>query len=414
MEEAIKVKYYTKEKLDVNENGDYYVLTFGDSINFKVSGTAEHIFSMFNGERTICEVCESLVSEGMDITNDDLQKFVDKFLLTNNLIEGEKFVDNSGGSRLWFHFPLIKGEKIKFLLDIFDKLYVKNILILQVVLFFGLQLALCLSSKYVDLLDRVWNNNTFIVLVIVFLSSIFHEFGHAVAANFYKCKVGNIGVGLYLFKPVLYTDLSSTWKIDRKKRVLVDFGGIYFQMVMVNVLSIICFFCNINELKVSAISIIILAILNLNPFLRLDGYWILTDWIGLVNVNDRVFKLIKNKIAKHIFKKEEEIDALDLKLSTKIILYVYMFIYFVFTIVALGLGIYLIFAALTGQVNFVALFSNLGKAIHSGSSEQFFVALNKVVIEFIPYLYLVIMIFNSTKGMRKNKKNKGKNNHNML
>lgn len=403
MEDTIKVKCYTKEKFDVNESGEYYVLTFGDSINFKVSATAEHIISMFNGERTICEICESLVSEGMEITNDDLQIFVDKFLFKNNLVEGEEFVDSGGGSRLWFHFPLMKGEKIKSLLDILDRLYLKNIFILQLVLFVGLQVALCLSSKYVELLDSVWNNNTFIVLIIVFVSSIFHELGHAVAANFYKCKVGNIGVGLYLFKPVLYTDLSSTWRLDRKKRVSVDFGGIYFQIVMINVLSIICFFFDVDELKVSAISIIILAILNLNPFLRLDGYWILTDWIGLVNVNDRVFKLIKNKIAKYLFRREEEVDTLDLKLSTKIILYIYMFIYFVFTVVALGLGIYLIFVAFTGQVNFITLFSDLGKAISSGNSEQFFVALNKLVIEFIPYLYLVIMILNFTKGIRKKK-----------
>ena len=406
MEETIKVKYYTKEKFDVNENGEYYVLTFGENINFKVSSVAEHIISKFNGERTVYEICESLVNEGIEITNDDLEKFVEKFLLENHLVEGEDFIDSSSGTRLWFHYPLLKGEKIKFLLDIFDIVYVRNILILQAVLFVVLQVVLCFSSKYVELLNTVWNNNTFVVLVIVFFSSIFHEFGHAVAANFYDCKVGNIGVGLYLFKPVLYTDLSSTWKIDRKKRVLVDFGGIYFQLIMVNVLSIICLFYNINELKVSIISIIILAILNLNPFLRLDGYWILTDWIGLVNVNDRVFRLIKSKIKKYIFKKEEDMDTLDLKSSTKIILYLYMLVYFVFTVVALGLGLYLIFAALTGQVNFIVLFKNVGVAISSGSSEQFFVALNKVVVEFIPYLYLIIMILNSTKGIRKKKREK--------
>ena len=42
-----------------------------------------------------------------------------------------------------------------------------------------------------------------------------------------------MGVGLYLFRPVFYTDLSNAWKLNRKKRIVTDLGGIYFQVIMI-------------------------------------------------------------------------------------------------------------------------------------------------------------------------------------
>ena len=63
---------------------------------------------------------------------------------------------------------------------------------------------------------------TFIVLLSLFLiSSFIHELGHASACRYYELEHGGIGFGLYLNFPVFYTDVSSIWKLSRKKRLLV-------------------------------------------------------------------------------------------------------------------------------------------------------------------------------------------------
>jgi putative peptide zinc metalloprotease protein len=256
----------------------------------------------------------------------------------------------------------------------------------------------------VNEIDKIWNNNTFIVLIVLFISSIYHELGHATAACYYNCKVGDIGVGLYLFKPVLYTDLSSTWKLSRKRRVIIDMGGIYFQLVMVNAISLLLLFLNSSELKVAVLSIIVLAILNLNPFLRLDGYWILTDWLGIVNVNNRVFSLIKNKFSKYILKRDYDEDNLELKPVTRAILYGYMFIYLLFTVVALVFGMYMIVQLVTGEVNLYTIFLDLVRTLKEGSFNTFFPAFNKLIVQLLPYVYIAIMIISLVRNIYKRKK----------
>lgn len=401
-QQVIRVKPYTKEKFDVNENGDYFVLTFSNTINFKVTDVAEFIISQFDGSRDVEQVLQVINEEGLKLEKDELNKFVDKFLLQNNLVEGMEFDTKSDGSRLWYHYPILNGEKINPIFNFFKELFNKNMIISQLAIFVVIQLFFCITGSYTNEIDKIWNNNTFIIFVILFVSSIYHELGHATAASYYNCKVGDIGVGLYLFKPVLYTDLSSTWKLNRKRRVIIDCGGIYFQLVMVNIISLLLLFVNSSELKVAVLSIIILAIFNLNPFLRLDGYWILTDWLGIVNVNNRVFRLIKNKFNKYILKRDYDEDNLELKPATRVILYGYMFIYLLFTVVALVFGMYMIVQLVTGEINLYALFLDLVKALKAGSN-AFFPAFNKLIVQSLPYVYIVIMITSLIRNFKKKK-----------
>ncbi|WP_455717526.1 hypothetical protein [Anaerosporobacter sp.] len=404
MEQVIRVKPYTKEKFDVNENGDYFVLSFSSTINFKVTDVAEFIISQFDGRRDVEEVLQVINDEGVQLEKDELNKFIDKFLIQNNLVEGMEFDTNNDSSKLWYHFPLFDGTRIKPIFNFFKVLFDQKMFIIQLAMFIVIQLFFWTTGRYFAETDKIWNNNTFVVLIVLFISSIYHELGHATAACYYNCKVGAIGVGLYLFKPVLYTDLSSTWKLSRKRRVIVDMGGIYFQLVMINAISLILLFINSSELKVAVLSIIVLAILNLNPFLRLDGYWILTDWLGIVNVNSRVFSLIKNKFSKYVLKRDYDEDNLELKPVTRAILYGYMFIYLLFTVVALVFGMYMIVQLVTGEVDLYALFLDLVRALKAGSFNTLFPAFNKLIIQSLPYVYIAIMIISLIRNVKKKKK----------
>ena len=60
-------------------------------------------------------------------------------------------------------------------------------------------------------------------------SSFFHELGHASACKYFGVRHGGVGFGLYLTFPVLYTDVTEIWKLNRRQRCVVNWAGVYFQ-----------------------------------------------------------------------------------------------------------------------------------------------------------------------------------------
>ena len=64
------------------------------------------------------------------------------------------------------------------------------------------------------------------LLVFMFASSFFHELGHASACKYFGVRHGGIGFGLYLNFPVLYTDVTEVWKLNRAQRCVVNLAGV--------------------------------------------------------------------------------------------------------------------------------------------------------------------------------------------
>ncbi|GGF03813.1 hypothetical protein [Hymenobacter cavernae] len=125
------------------------------------------------------------------------------------------------------------------------------------------------------------------------LVGLFHELGHATAAARYKITPKEVGFGFYLVLPVLYTDISKVWILDKYKRVQVNLAGIYFQL-LVNLLLYLAYTMSLrwNGPHGAATYLIIsfflanatLALYSLNPFFRNDGYWVCSDYFAVPNL----------------------------------------------------------------------------------------------------------------------------------
>lgn len=121
-------------------------------------------------------------------------------------------------------------------------------------------------------------------IFFAFLGLLFHEIGHAAAAVRYRCKKVDIGMGLYICFIVFYADLSEIWRLNRRQRLLVDLGGIYFQMIFMVIISFFYFLTSNHSLYLANVVLTISLLWNLNPFFRLDGYWIASDLFGFDNL----------------------------------------------------------------------------------------------------------------------------------
>lgn len=135
---------------------------------------------------------------------------------------------------------------------------------------------------------------TIISVVAFFLfSSLIHELGHASACRFYNIKHGEIGFGLYLNFPVFYTDVSHIWRLNRRQRCVVNFAGVYFQIIiLLPILLCEILFPN-NILRYIILGLNLNFLITLNPFFKFDGYWFMTDLLGISNLRRKSNQLIK-------------------------------------------------------------------------------------------------------------------------
>jgi putative peptide zinc metalloprotease protein len=137
-------------------------------------------------------------------------------------------------------------------------------------------------------------STVWVLALLSLLGAFIHETGHASALVSFGCKQTEIGFGIYLYFPVLYTDVSEAWKLSRYQRATIDIAGVYFQSVF-QVLLLALFFITGSLIPIFFFLFTDLIMFRtMNPFLRMDGYWLVADLFGIFNLRQQSTKLIKH------------------------------------------------------------------------------------------------------------------------
>lgn len=124
---------------------------------------------------------------------------------------------------------------------------------------------------------------------------VIHEMGHALVATRYGCRVSSMGVSFLVMMPVLYTDTTSAWRLrSRRQRIAIDCAGVAAELLTAAVCTFIWLWLPEGPLRsvmfVLATSSWVLSLLiNLSPFTRFDGYYVLSDVLGVPNLQQRSF-----------------------------------------------------------------------------------------------------------------------------
>lgn len=132
------------------------------------------------------------------------------------------------------------------------------------------------------------------VFFIVTLCVIFHELGHATASARYGVKPGAIGFGIYFIYPALYTELGFAWLLPRMKRAVIDVGGFYFQLLATVVLFLAFILTRDNLYLLTIILNDFLILFSFIPFFKFDGYWLLSDLLGVPNLQKRSAEVLRS------------------------------------------------------------------------------------------------------------------------
>ena len=135
-----------------------------------------------------------------------------------------------------------------------------------------------------------------LVLGLSVVSMLFHECGHAAACRYGGARPGVIGMGIYLIWPAFFTNVTDAYRLGRAGRIRTDLGGVYFNAIFVLVLTGTYLATGYASLASAVVLIHLEIVQQLLPSLRLDGYFILADLIGVPDLFRRIGPTLRTLI----------------------------------------------------------------------------------------------------------------------
>lgn len=212
--------------------------------------------------------------------------------------------------------PPLESRLIFFRIGLFDAAPIARRLLpvlarlfspIAVVLWFGLILAAVVNlisepesfrHAFNDLLDLSWVGAIQLGAIFIMLK-LFHELGHAIAllkfAGDEGVPVGSIpaGVSIFALFPFPYTDATAAWKIrSRLRRAMIGLAGVYFESWIAAFAALAWAYLRPGELQSVLFQVLLISgmstfLFNMNPLVRLDGYFVYSDLARRPNLATR-------------------------------------------------------------------------------------------------------------------------------
>ena len=195
---------------------------------------------------------------------------------------------------------------------------------------------------------------------LIFIKTL-HELGHAYAATRNGCRVPTMGIALIVLWPVLYTDTTDAWKLrDRKSRLMIDGAGVLVELALAAISLALWAFLDDGPARsvafsVATIGLISSLVINLNPFMRFDGYYLFSDAIGVQNLQGRSFALGRWGVREFLWGiKAPKPELFPAGYNTLLIVYAWCtWIYRFFLFLGIALLVYTMFFKVLGIFLFV-------------------------------------------------------------
>ncbi|GAB6390183.1 HlyD family efflux transporter periplasmic adaptor subunit [Stutzerimonas marianensis] len=255
---------------------------------------------------------------------DDVEQ-VAHFLRTNQLVQllpgnakhlAERATRGEGGRLKWllhhylfFRVPLLRPDAwLDRWLPVAERFRSRTFALLTLMaLLLGLTLARQWDVFTTSLVDTFTLSGLFAYGVALILVKLLHELGHAFTAKRFGCRVPTMGVAFLVLWPMAYTDTNETWRLtSRWQRLRVAAAGIVTELGIAAWATLAWGLLPDGELRSAAFvlattSWIATLAINASPFMRFDGYFILSDWLDLPNLHERSFALARWRLREWLF-----------------------------------------------------------------------------------------------------------------
>ncbi|WP_028888807.1 MauE/DoxX family redox-associated membrane protein [Tenacibaculum ovolyticum] len=309
--QLIPIKSLDAEILPYDGNGN---LVVHNKLNHyvKITELVTVLLELVDGKKTVTELSEKF-SEAInkDVSAEKVYEILYKDLGKYQIIENDLYSNEiaSKPDYLKLSFDVIPEKIVAPIAKLIAPLFSKTI-------FYPIQVSCLIFIAFIGV--NYWGEVTFesftnlpfskalFIGVVIVVTLFLHEFGHAAACNHFGGKHGNIGFGFYLLSPVMFADVSDIWKLTKKQRIVVNLAGLHIQVLIATLFGVLFLFTHKIEFLVLVYLLGILSVLvNLNPFFRTDGYWVLSDITGVNNLransNQKIKQFFGQFIQKNVF-----------------------------------------------------------------------------------------------------------------
>ena len=145
-----------------------------------------------------------------------------------------------------------------------------------------------------NIADRVLAADNLLLMWLIYpIVKLLHELGHGYCLKRNGGEVHELGIMLLVFLPMPYVDASAaTAFADKKQRMLVGMAGILVELFLAAVAVLVWVNSEsglVNSIAFNLIFIVGIStiLVNGNPLLRYDGYYVLSDFLETPNLGQR-------------------------------------------------------------------------------------------------------------------------------
>lgn len=140
-----------------------------------------------------------------------------------------------------------------------------------------------------------------LIIAVVFTVTTIHEFAHGVTLKHFGGKAQEMGFLVLYFMPGFYCNVDDAWLLAKRERILVTAAGGFIQLFIWS-LATIAWRMLSPETIASRVCVVTIAfsgiqtLFNFNPLIRLDGYYLLSDYLEVPNLRSKAFRFLKEKL----------------------------------------------------------------------------------------------------------------------
>lgn len=283
----------------------------GADAYYKITPQMFKLITHLTEELPLPEFQQRLMANGIAVSLEELQETI-MFLRQNNLLiprygeaaarqqqikklKEKNKVLHICSSYLFFRLPPWRPEKFFQKYRAFFNIFTSKLFLLALLLPAALGYLLVVKelhkvhAAFIDTLS--WAGLVKYFWTIVFLKFI-HEAAHSLAAIRFNCRVRGIGIGFMLLVPRLYTDTTDSWRLPPRQRLLIDGAGIIAELLLGGIAALFWLYlapgaAKSTMLYIFAVSTLSTLLVNGNPLIRYDGYYILCDLLKTDNLMSR-------------------------------------------------------------------------------------------------------------------------------
>ncbi|WP_433285798.1 hypothetical protein ACQPZQ_28675 [Pseudonocardia sp. CA-142604] len=281
-----------------------YLACRGDGQVVQLSERVFRLARLVDGRRDLDELAAALGAE-IDRTVTATQV---AFLLDNRLRAAGLVASDAGPSlpacpdpllMLRHRARLVPGRLVWAIAGVLGPLFASPVVALMLAGFVAVDVLILAGGGFRQILPavRAFSDQpalTVPVLAVILAVAAFHECGHAAACRYGGARPGAMGIGLYLVWPVFFSTVTDAYRLGRAARLRVDLGGVYFNAVAMTVIGVAYLTTGSPWLLVVLVALHIETMWQFLPSVRLDGYYILADLVGVPDLFARLGPILRS------------------------------------------------------------------------------------------------------------------------